>query len=200
MVSQSMTTQIPSVKLVLLGEASVGKSSIVARYATDTFSDGKEPTIGAAFLAKVCTTPEKSIKFEIWDTAGQERFHSLAPMYYRNALAAMVVFDVTKYSTFERAQNWVSELQRQANPQLLITLVGNKTDIIKERQVTNEEAKDYATQMSLLYIETSAKLGTNVSQVFTEIAEHVVLDNPRHSKVNVKFDKNHAKKPSCACT
>ncbi|KAG2229854.1 hypothetical protein INT48_002897, partial [Thamnidium elegans] len=127
-----MTTQIPSVKLVLL----------------------------AAFLARVCTTPRRTIKFEIWDTAGQERFHSLAPMYYRNALAAMVVFDVTKYSTFERAQHWVSELQRQANPQLLITLVGNKTDI-EERQVTNQEAQDYATQTSLLYIETSAKLGTN---------------------------------------
>ncbi|GAA5808954.1 hypothetical protein MFLAVUS_002354 [Mucor flavus] len=175
MVSQSMTTQIPSVKLVLLGESSVGKSSILTRYATDTFSEGKEATIGAAFFARVCTTPARTIKFEIWDTAGQERFHSLAPMYYRNALAAMVVFDVTKYSTFERAQHWVSELQRQANPQLLITLVGNKTDI-EERQVTNQEAKDYATQTSLLYIETSARLGTNVSHVFTEIVA-LVLDS-----------------------
>ncbi|KAI9365328.1 ras family-domain-containing protein [Pilaira anomala] len=197
---QSMTTQIPSVKLVLLGESSVGKSSIVAKYATNSFSEGKEATIGAAFLARVCTTSKRSIKFEIWDTAGQERFHSLAPMYYRNALAAMVVFDVTKYSTFERAQEWVSELQRQANPKLLIILVGNKTDI-EERSVDYQEAKSYAADTSLLYVETSARLGTNISQVFTEIAEHVVLDQPRHSNVNVKLDgKNHAKKSSCACT
>ncbi|KAI7870489.1 small GTPase superfamily [Mucor mucedo] len=196
---QSMTSQIPSVKLVLLGESSVGKSSIVARYATDTFIEGKEATIGAAFLARVCSTGSRDIKFEIWDTAGQERFHSLAPMYYRNALAAMVVYDVTKYTTFEKAQYWVNELQRQGNAKLLIALVGNKTDV-QDRQVTLQEAQDYAADNNLLYIETSAKLGTNVGQVFTEIAKHVVLEQPRHAKI--KIEQNHAKTSSngCACT
>ncbi|CEG73018.1 Putative Rab family, other [Rhizopus microsporus] len=95
--STEMMNQIPSVKLVLLGDSAVGKSSIITKYATDTFVEGREATIGAAFLAKICATEDRTVKFDIWDTAGQERFRSLAPMYYRNAAAALVVFDVTNY-------------------------------------------------------------------------------------------------------
>ncbi|KAI8876540.1 ras-domain-containing protein [Backusella circina FSU 941] len=172
--TKQMSTQIPSVKLVLLGESSVGKSSIVARYATDTFVDGREATIGAAYLARYCSTGESEIKFEIWDTAGQERFNSLAPMYYRNALAAVVVFDVTKSTTFERAKKWVNELKRQASPHILITLVGNKVDLLTDdednRGVTKDEVTEFVQESNVYsYVETSACLGTNVCQVFTEI-------------------------------
>ncbi|KAL9933551.1 hypothetical protein V8E36_007727 [Tilletia maclaganii] len=117
-------------KLVLLGEAAVGKSSVVLRFVQDDFQDNKEPTIGAAFLTQKAALNDKVIKFEIWDTAGQERFHSLAPMYYRNAQASAVVYDVTKASSFEKAKSWVKELQRQANPNIVIALVGNKIDLL----------------------------------------------------------------------
>ncbi|KAJ5132485.1 hypothetical protein N7448_006643 [Penicillium atrosanguineum] len=121
-----------SVKLVLLGEAAVGKSSLVLRFVNNDFQENKEPTIGAAFLTQKCTLPTRTIKFEIWDTAGQERFASLAPMYYRNAQAALVVYDVTKPSSLTKAKHWVAELQRQASPGIVIALVGNKLDLTND--------------------------------------------------------------------
>jgi len=124
------------VKLVLLGEAAVGKSSVVLRFVQNDFQENKEPTIGAAFLTQKCRLEDKVIKFEIWDTAGQERFHSLAPMYYRNAAAAIVVYDVTKASSLEKAKSWVKELQRQANSNIVIAFVGNKVDLVQDAAAT----------------------------------------------------------------
>ncbi|KAI0001858.1 GTP-binding protein ypt5 [Russula vinacea] len=119
------------VKLVLLGEAAVGKSSVVLRFVSDEFHANKEPTIGAAFLTQKCRLEDRVLRYEIWDTAGQERFHSLAPMYYRNAQAAVVVYDVTKAASLEKAKTWVKELQRQANPNIVIALAGNKIDLVQ---------------------------------------------------------------------
>ncbi|KAJ1568900.1 Ras- protein Rab-5C [Nowakowskiella sp. JEL0078] len=164
------------VKLVLLGEAAVGKSSLVLRFVNNEFQENKEPTIGAAFLTQKCKLEDKIIKFEIWDTAGQERFHSLAPMYYRNAPAAIVAYDITKLATLEKAKSWVKELQRQANPNIVIALVGNKTDLEAQRQISTEEAQAYATEAGLLFKEASAKSGDNVMEVFTEIAKNIPLE------------------------
>jgi len=130
-----------SVKLVLLGEAAVGKSSLVMRFVNNDFQENKEPTIGAAFLTQKCNLPTRTIKFEIWDTAGQERFASLAPMYYRNAQAALVVYDITKASSLTKAQHWVAELQRQASPGIVIALVGNKFDLAS----TSSSSSDAST-------------------------------------------------------
>ncbi|KAI0603194.1 ras-domain-containing protein [Biscogniauxia sp. FL1348] len=181
-----------SVKLVLLGEAAVGKSSLVLRFVNNDFQENKEPTIGAAFLTQKCNLPTRTIKFEIWDTAGQERFASLAPMYYRNAQAALVVYDLTKPTSLIKAKHWVAELQRQASPGIVIALVGNKLDLTGEseadhdesegaegeeagdaRKISTEEAKSYAEEESLLFFETSAKTGHNVTEVFTAIANAI---------------------------
>jgi len=126
--SQDKSVQV---KLVLLGEAAVGKSSVVLRFVSNEFQANKEPTIGAAFLTQKCRLEDRVLRYEIWDTAGQERFHSLAPMYYRNAQAAVVVYDITKASSLEKAKSWVKELQRQANPNIVIALAGNKVDLVK---------------------------------------------------------------------
>jgi len=128
-----------SVKLVLLGEAAVGKSSLVMRFVNNDFQENKEPTIGAAFLTQKCNLPTRTIKFEIWDTAGQERFASLAPMYYRNAQAALVVYDITKPSSLTKAQHWVAELHRQASPGIVIALVGNKSDLAGAENVDSAD-------------------------------------------------------------
>ncbi|PSR75814.1 ras family-domain-containing protein [Coniella lustricola] len=183
-----------SVKLVLLGEAAVGKSSLVLRFVNNDFQENKEPTIGAAFLTQKCSLPTRTIKFEIWDTAGQERFASLAPMYYRNAQAALVVYDLTKPTSLIKAKHWVAELQRQASPGIVIALVGNKLDLTTAgsadaagaahgedaeansgdaRKVSTDEAKAYAEEESLLFFETSAKTGHNVAEVFTAIANAI---------------------------
>ncbi|GAA5852446.1 hypothetical protein JCM5353_007367 [Sporobolomyces roseus] len=127
------------VKLVLLGESAVGKSSVVLRFCQNDFQPNKEPTIGAAFLTQRCRLEDKVIKFEIWDTAGQERFRSLSPMYYRNAQAAVVVYDVTKSASLEQAKTWVKELQRQANPNIVIALAGNKVDLVRASSSSDDE-------------------------------------------------------------
>ncbi|KAL8735442.1 MAG: hypothetical protein Q9181_002840 [Wetmoreana brouardii] len=131
-----------SVKLVLLGEAAVGKSSLVLRFVNNDFQENKEPTIGAAFLTQKCNLPHRTIKFEIWDTAGQERFASLAPMYYRNAQSALVVYDITKPTSLVKARHWVAELQRQANPGIVIALVGNKLDLSSSTESTSSSTGD----------------------------------------------------------
>ncbi|KAM4068171.1 Ras family protein [Hirsutella rhossiliensis] len=207
-----------SVKLVLLGEAAVGKSSLVLRFVNNDFQENKEPTIGAAFLTQKCNLPTRTIKFEIWDTAGQERFASLAPMYYRNAQAALVVYDLTKPTSLVKAKHWVAELQRQASPGIVIALVGNKLDLAGSgdaRKVSTEEAQAYAEEESLLFFETSAKTGHNVSEVFTAIANAIPetsLKSARaagasaaatrageEQRVNLGGPRDAGAKDGCAC-
>ncbi|EIN14376.1 ras-domain-containing protein [Punctularia strigosozonata HHB-11173 SS5] len=166
-------------KLVLLGESAVGKSSLVLRFVKDQFDDYRESTIGAAFLTQTVTLDDQAtVKFEIWDTAGQERYKSLAPMYYRNANCAVVVYDITQTASLEKARTWIRELQRQADPSIVIALCGNKIDLAARRQVTQEEAQKYAEEEGLLWFEASAKTGEGVSDVFTAIAKKLPLTAP----------------------
>ncbi|OAL64152.1 autophagy protein [Trichophyton rubrum] len=178
-------------KLVLLGESAVGKSSLVLRFVKDQFDDYRESTIGAAFLTQTISLDETTtVKFEIWDTAGQERYKSLAPMYYRNANCAVVVYDITQAASLDKAKSWVKELQRQANENIIIALAGNKLDLVNEspdkRAIETADAAAYAKEAGLLFFETSAKTSTNVRELFTAIAKKLPLDQagPRNLRAN----------------
>lgn len=156
--------------MVLLGETSVGKTCVTIRFVKNEFFEFQEPTIGAAFLTQTITLDNTTVKFEIWDTAGQERYRSLAPMYYRGATAAIIVYDVTSPSSFEGAKSWVKELQRRGDPNCVIALAANKADLEGKRKVAVEDGDAYAKENNIIHMQTSAKTGMNIKNLFVEIA------------------------------
>ncbi|XP_065040445.1 ras-related protein RHN1-like isoform X1 [Musa acuminata AAA Group] len=168
-------------KLVLLGDMGTGKTSIVLRFVKGQYFDCQESTIGAAFFSQVLSLNEATVKFDIWDTAGQERYHSLAPMYYRGAAAAIVVYDISSMDSFIRAKKWVQELQRQGNPYLIMALVANKVDLEAKRKVGSEEGLQYAQENGLFFMETSAKTAENINELFYEIAKRLAKARPSRS-------------------
>ncbi|XP_039720631.1 ras-related protein Rab-22A isoform X3 [Pteropus medius] len=120
-------------KVCLLGDTGVGKSSIVWRFVEDSFDPNINPTIGASFMTKTVQYQNELHKFLIWDTAGQERFRALAPMYYRGSAAAIIVYDITKEETFSTLKNWVKELRQHGPPNIVVAIAGNKCDLIDVR-------------------------------------------------------------------
>lgn len=166
----------PSYKVVLLGDSSVGKSSLVHRFTTDFFDPHLANTIGAAFISKSHSTPnnpERSVNLEMWDTAGQERYKSLTPMYYRNAKAAIVCFDLSSpLSSFQRAQYWIDQLRILGPQDIRIYLVGNKKDLM-DSEYDLLKVNEYVEEHALHFTTTSAKLGEGVSSLFDTLVDDI---------------------------
>lgn len=197
---------VPSVKIVIVGESSVGKSALAWRFCRGGFTSFTEPTVGAAFLWRIAEIPiplptntaviqkernpatrdrsqtnggeTQRLKFEIWDTAGQERYRCLVPVYYRGATAALVVYDVTDHTSFERSVYWIQELRRNMNHnRFFIMLVGTKADMAEERAVTADEGVELAEREMLAgFLETSAREDINVEEVFIVLGQ-IILEN-----------------------
>ncbi|XP_038291793.1 ras-related protein Rab-17 isoform X2 [Canis lupus familiaris] len=161
-------------KLVLLGSGSVGKSSLALRYVKNDFKSIL-PTVGCAFFTKVVELGAVSLKFEIWDTAGQEKYHSICHLYFRGANAALLVYDITRKDSFCKAQQWLQDLERQVPAgEVVVMLVGNKTDLGEQREVTFQEGKEFAESKRLLFMEASAKLNHQVTEVFSALARELL--------------------------
>lgn len=169
-------------KIVVLGEGRVGKTSLTLKFVENRFDDGQESTINANFLTKSISVGGKTGTFNIWDTAGQEKFSALAAIYYRNATGAIVVYDITERSSFDRVVGWVKELRKMADPGIAIIIAGNKCDLEADRRITEEEATRYADSMGAKHFNTSAKTGHGVKELFNELAKQV-LKNVETSSV-----------------
>uniref|UniRef100_A0A2K5VL94 RAB22A, member RAS onco family n=1 Tax=Macaca fascicularis TaxID=9541 RepID=A0A2K5VL94_MACFA len=169
----SRAMALRELKVCLLGDTGVGKSSIVWRFVEDSFDPNINPTIGASFMTKTVQYQNELHKFLIWDTAGQERFRALAPMYYRGSAAAIIVYDITKEETFSTLKNWVKELRQHGPPNIVVAIAGNKCDLIDVREVMERDAKDYADSIHAIFVETSAKNAININELFIEISRRI---------------------------
>lgn len=175
---------IREIKLCLLGDAGVGKSCLVHRFVSDSFNASSPPTIGAAFMTKMMLVGEQAFKFNIWDTAGQERFKSLAPLYYRDAAAAILVYDITSESSFHALKNWIKELTRYGPPDILIAIAGNKCDKADQREVLEEAAEEFSNSVEAIFVETSARTNKNVHWLFEEISRRLPQEQAEPHSAN----------------
>ncbi|RNE98763.1 small GTP-binding protein RAB6 [Trypanosoma conorhini] len=169
-------------KIVLLGDQSVGKTSLVTRFMYDTFDQQYQATIGIDFFSKSIPVENHTVRLHVWDTAGQERFRSLIPSYIRNSSGTLVVYDVTSRASFLSTFKWVDEVRAERGEEVVIFLVGNKTDAADRRVVSTEEAQRKAAEYNLGFMEVSAKQGTNVKALFRKMAEALPLSDDNENR------------------
>ncbi|XP_026874374.1 ras-related protein Rab-41 isoform X4 [Electrophorus electricus] len=194
-------------KLVFLGEQSVGKTSLITRFMYDSFDNTYQATIGIDFLSKTMYLEDRTVRLQLWDTAGQERFRSLIPSYIRDSTIAVVVYDITNLNSFQQTSKWIDDVRTERGSDVIIMLVGNKTDLADKRQVSVEAAERKARDLNVMYIETSAKAGYNVKQLFRRVAAALPgMDNtPEKSKedmIDIKLEKPPelpVTESSCSC-
>ncbi|OXU20355.1 ras-related protein Rab-18-B [Nasonia vitripennis] len=161
-------------KILMIGETNVGKSSILLRFTEDEFHDNIQNTVGMDYKSKKVTIDGNTVKLAIWDTAGQERFRTLTPNYYRDGQGAILVYDVTDRSTFTKLDMWLNELHTYCNKTDIVKMVvGNKIDL-PDRQVTTEEGLQFARRHQTLYIESSAKTADGVKCCFEELVQKII--------------------------
>jgi len=160
-------------KLLLIGDSGVGKSCLLLRFADDTYTESYISTIGVDFKIRTIELEGKTVKLQIWDTAGQERFRTITSSYYRGAHGIIVVYDVTDNETFTNVKQWLQEIDRYASEGVNKLLVGNKSDLTSKKVVEYTVAKEFADQLSIPFLETSAKSATNVEQAFLTMAKQI---------------------------
>merc|ERR1712187_1014333 len=161
-------------KLVLIGDSNAGKSSLLLRFADDTFTDSYITTIGVDFRFKTIPVEKKTIKLQIWDTAGQERFRTITSAYYRGADGICMIFDTCDRESFSHVDNWLDEVNKYVNESTCKILIGSKCDLTAERQISTEEAKKKAEELGMAYVETSAKDAINVQDAFQIMSAELI--------------------------
>lgn len=199
-------------KVVLIGDSGVGKSNLLSRFTRNEFSLESKSTIGVEFATRSIIVDGKTIKAQIWDTAGQERYRAITSAYYRGAVGALLVYDITRHTTFESVERWLKELQDHTDNNIVVMLVGNKADLRHLRAVSTEDSQALAERESLYFMETSALESTNVENAFTQVLTQIyrivvkkALDvseepsalPPQGQSINIKDDVTATKKPMC---
>ena len=192
-------------KVLLIGNSDVGKSSLILRYVDQIWNDVFVPTIGVDFKVKSLQIDNKRVKMQIWDTAGQERFRNVISSYFKGAHGILLIYDITARDSFKELENWLGEVERNATPQVLKILIGNKCDLEEQRQITVDEGEAFAARNGMKFIETSAKNNTNVNEAFEALAKIMVESSNKKNvikveKKTIKVDKGadlNAKKKCC---
>ncbi|WZZ11045.1 hypothetical protein YC2023_096966 [Brassica napus] len=199
-------------KVVLIGDSGVGKSNLLSRFTKNEFNLESKSTIGVEFATRTLKVDEKVVKAQIWDTAGQERYRAITSAYYRGAVGALLVYDTTRRATFENVDRWLKELKNHTDPNIVVMLVGNKSDLRHLLAVPTEDGKSYAEQESLCFMETSALEATNVEEAFAEVLTQIYRITskkqmeagedgngsvPKGEKIEVKNDVSALKKLGC---
>ena len=196
-------------KVVLVGDMSVGKTNIIAKYLKNDFSEDYKTTIGVEFHSKIAKVEGHVVKAQIWDTCGQERFKSITDSYYRGAKGAFVVYDITRKNTFESVDSWISALRSAADKNLNIIIIGNKSDLEDQRQVETEQGEEKAQNNEAAFMETSAYSGDNIDKAFdnmitdvynkckSEMLANVEIDIGKSKDINLNQNKEDKKGKKC---
>ena len=193
-------------KVLLIGNSDVGKSSLILRYVDQIWNDVFVPTIGVDFKVKSLEVDKKLVKMQIWDTAGQERFRNVISSYFKGAHGILLIYDITAKDSFKELENWLGEVERNANSQVLKILIGNKCDLEDRREISKDEGEAFAMRNGMQFMETSAKLNTNVNEAFEALAKIMVESSNKRNVINfekktIKVDKganlNKQKKKCC---
>lgn len=200
-------------KVVLIGDSGVGKSNLLSRFTRNEFCLESKSTIGVEFATRTLQVEGRTIKAQIWDTAGQERYRAITSAYYRGALGALLVYDTTKPTTFDNVSRWLKELRDHADANIVIMLIGNKTDLKHLKAVATEDAQSFAEKEGLSFIETSALEATNVEKSFQTILSEIYryiskksLSSNQQAPASIKEgqtidisnDETNVKKPCCS--
>ena len=189
-------------KMVLVGDAGVGKTCIAQRISKNTFTNTTAATVGAANLSVTIKTPSIEVEFNIWDTVGQERYRSLTPMYFAGSQIAILVFDLTSEISFQNLDTFVDLLQQKAPPDCILVLCGNKVDLEDKRVISHEQGQGYAERIgAIFYTETSAATGVGVVSLFENIAESGMIafktDDDYIADFSKQSNSNTSKKGCC---
>ena len=177
------------VKLIIVGDSGVGKTNLITRFASDKFEKNSKATIGVEFIYKTLKINKDIFKIEIWDTAGEERYKSITSAYYKGAKGAIIVYDITSEKSFNNIETWIQEVKGKSSNNLQILIIGNKSDLYKDRKISLEKGIEKAQSLNLHLFETSALDKTNVTEAFYCLFKEIYLDikNKLRSNAN-NFD------------
>ena len=183
------------IKVVFLGESGVCKTCLIQRFISSTYNEDNQPSKSASFTSKLYHLPDmnNSVKFQIWDTAGQEIFKSLAKLYYKDANAAIVVYDITKRKSFEAVKSWISELKQNIGDSIIVAIAGNKADLLEKEEVDLGTSQNYAESISALFKQTSAKENIGIDELFMLIARNFLANKniPINPNPNIILGKDN---------
>jgi small GTP-binding protein len=172
-----MTETRKTFKFIVIGTSGVGKTAILKRLVDDVFTTESQSTIGVEFLATSIDVDGQTVKLQIWDTAGQERFRSIAKAYFRSAIGVILVFDLSERKSFDDLTQWLNDIHSLCDPNAVVTLIGNKLDLVAQRKVSQAEAESFANLHQVTYLETSALGGDNVQDAFHRTAAAILRRN-----------------------